>query len=295
MTGFSADWLALREPIDHAARERSAAALDLQALSVRLRGDRSELRVLDLACGSGANLRELAPRLGGTQRWLLVDNDPALLAALPTAMSEWAHAHGFGWRNDAGRLSIEGAGWEAEVQLRCIDLASAMDTVPFADAHLVTASALLDLVSDTWLEALVVHTRAAACAVLFALSVDGHVAWEPGDPDDAEVHRLFTAHQRRDKGFGDSLGCEAAARAVVRFEASGFRTVRAQSDWQIDAAHGSRAIAMLSAMAQGIAAAALEQHPAAHALVGGWKARRLALAGRSSLRVGHVDLFAMLP
>ncbi len=295
MTGFSTDWLALREPFDRAAREQSAAALDLHALSVRLRGDGSELRVLDLACGSGANLRELAPRFGGAQRWLMVDNDPVLLAALPAAMATWAQAQGFSLRDDAGGIRIEGAGWRADVQLRCIDLASALDTVPFADAHLVTASALLDLVSQPWLDALFGHARSAACAMLFALSVDGRVAWEPGDPGDAEVHRLFTAHQQRDKGFGRSLGSEAATLAALRLEASGYRIVRAQSDWRIDGGDGPHAAAMLSAMLEGIAAAALEQDATAHALVGGWKARRLALAGRSVLRVGHADLLATLP
>lgn len=50
---------------------------------------------------------------------------------------------------------------------------------------------------------------------------------------------------------------------------------------------------MLRAMIEGMAHATLEQEPAAHELVGAWKARRLALVDRTCLRVGHVDLLAM--
>ena len=65
MSGFSAEWLALREPLD--ARSRSAE------LVARLRADAPDgtRRIVDLATGTGANLRYLAPRLGGDQDWLV--------------------------------------------------------------------------------------------------------------------------------------------------------------------------------------------------------------------------------
>jgi len=288
MTGFSTDWLALREPFDRAAREASAAALDLGVLALRLRAGAPMLRVLDLACGTGANLRELAPRLGGSQRWLLVDHDPRLLAALPEAFGAWARAQGFALRADADCLRIEGPDWDAEVRTRCIDLVMALDAVPFDEAQLVTASALLDLVSASWLDALLVHMRAVNAAMLFALNVDGRVNWEPAIAADAQVHELFAAHQRRDKGFGAALGGEAVALAVARMEAMGYDVMLAQSDWRIEEP------AMLRAMVEGTAAAAVEQEPAAHALVRAWKSQRLALVERNCLCVGHRDILATL-
>jgi SAM-dependent methyltransferase len=266
MTGFSADWLAQREPFDRAARDASAALMELRSVAARLRGSDPVLRVIDLGCGTGANLRELAPRLGGVQQWLLVDHDPRLLATLPE--------------------SLEGPGWHAQAHPLRVDLAAALDALPFREARLVTASALLDLVSESWLDGLLSRVRAADAAVLFALNVDGRVVWEPGLAGDAEVHELFAAHQRRDKGFGPALGGEAVALAVARLDAMGYNVTQARSDWCIEEPP------MLRAMIEGMAGAALEQEPAAHARIGAWQAQRLALVDRSCLRVGHVDLLA---
>src|SRR5688572_24820143 len=73
---FSAEWLALREPADTAAR---SAVL---AREVASSFDRhTPVRALDLAAGTGANARYLADHFGSRQDWLLVDHDPQLLAA----------------------------------------------------------------------------------------------------------------------------------------------------------------------------------------------------------------------
>jgi SAM-dependent methyltransferase len=287
MTGFSTDWLALREPFDLAARLESAAVLDLRGMAARMRRDDRALRVLDLACGTGANLRALAPRMGGPQRWLLVDHDPRLLAALPGVFAAWSRAQGLVLRADAEGLRIEGPDWSAEVRWRRIDLASGLDPVPFADAQLVTAAALLDLVSASWLDALFERARQAQAAMFFALSVDGRVRWAPVVEEDEAIHRLFAAHQRRDKGFGPALGGEAPVMAADRLAAAGYGVARSCSDWHIEE------VAMLQAMIDGMGRAALEQRPSEGALVQAWRARRLALASHSRLHVGHVDLLAL--
>ena len=72
MSGFSADWLALREPLDHASRNAAVAA----ACAAHFAGAET-LAVLDLGCGTGSNLRALAPILPERQDWRLVDHDPA--------------------------------------------------------------------------------------------------------------------------------------------------------------------------------------------------------------------------
>src|SRR5258708_37349264 len=75
MSGFPAQWLALREPYD--LRARNGAVLNAVAAAFR---DQPAVAVVDLACGAGASLRAIGPRLPPRQSWRLVDNDLGLLA-----------------------------------------------------------------------------------------------------------------------------------------------------------------------------------------------------------------------
>lgn len=294
MSGFSADWLRLREPQDRAARAASAPALGLGGWAERFRDASKPLEVLDLGCGLGANLRELAPDLGGPQRWRLVDHDPALLAALPAALAAWARAAGheltvqheglrLRGRSEAGRPFDTRVGWQQ------LDLTDNLERLPFGSVQLVTASALIDLVSAPWLQRLVDHAAEARCALMLALNVDGRCTWAPTDADDALVHAAFAAHQRRDKGFGPALGPTAPAEAKRRLAIAGYRVSQAASDWLVD---GRRATAMLAALIDGHAAAAAEQNPTQAAEIAAWRERRLVLTHLTQLRVGHLDLFA---
>ena len=173
---FSPDWLALREPFDRAARE--ASSLDLQelaALAANASEDSTPYRVLDLGCGTGANLRMLAPRLGGNQRWHLVDHDARLLAALPRVMGDWAQVHRFKTPpcTSPDSLCIEAPNWRVELSWQKADLVQDLDALPFEGSQLVTASALLDLVSASWLAALLTKVHEARAALLCSLTVDG--------------------------------------------------------------------------------------------------------------------------
>ncbi|MBN8748798.1 Uncharacterised protein [Xylophilus ampelinus] len=300
MSGFDPDWLALREPFDREAREAGAHALNVPAFTTRLRrrrGPDTALQVLDLGCGTGANLRALAPQLGGPQCWRLVDHDPQLLAVLPGALQSWAasqdwHAErtGAGLRIDAPRLSLDIVWQQA-------DLAAGLEGLRLDDTDLVTASALLDLVSADWLAGWIAHSRVAGAAMCFALSVDDRLHWQPADAADDEVHALFRAHQRRDKGFGPALGGSVVDAALPLLAGEGYRCTTAASDWHIDAAHGPAHRAMLAAMVDGIASAACEHDTAAASRVQAWRHRRDALLAQPSamrLVVGHRDLLAWL-
>lgn len=295
MSGFSADWLGLREPFDRAAREASAGAFDLPALARRLRGGAPSLGVLDLACGTGVNLRELAPRLGGFQRWLLVDHDPRLLAALPGVLAAWAAPRGFELRAVGEQLRIVGPDWQAEVRPLNLDLAEGLAALPVDEVALVTASALLDLVSTAWLDDLLVRACAAKVALLFALTVDGRVDWAPEVKGDDLAARLFEAHQRRDKGFGPALGSDAVEHAVERLRALGYTVERAASDWDVDGRQGEAAQAMLAAMVEGHSGAAHEQDPNAAAALTEWASARKRLLPQTRLRIGHCEVLATLP
>lgn len=304
--GFSAGWLQQREPFDALARSAAASGLQLQA---RLAGIRppggAAFRVIDLACGTGANLRWLAPLIGGSQQWLVVDHDAALLQHWPQALagqhagqvavSEGPAPRGRG--DFQGRvLQLTGDGFHAAVVRQQLDLARSMDDLPWRSATLVTASALLDLVSAAWLQQLVAAVTGARAALLVALSVDGRHAWSPADPDDAAVAASFAAHQRRDKGFGGpALGAAAAPALVDALRAAGYQVHSAGSDWRLDGHDGAAALAMQQAMVDGLGAAAQEQAPATAARVRHWQQRRKALAARSMLQVGHLDVLALPP
>lgn len=271
---FSAAWLQQREPFDTAARDHAARRLHLAArLHALAPPAGTPWRVIDLGCGTGANLRWLAPRLGGPQEWLVVDHDAALLRDWP--------------------FSVSGAGFDVNVAHQQMDLAAQIDTLPWHAAHLVTASALLDLVSAAWLERMVRLAVAARAALLFTLNVDGRHEWAPRDPLDPTVGRLFAAHQRRDKGFGPALGAQAVPALRRALQDSGYRVFSAASDWWIDSAHSAQASALQHALVDGIASAACEQDPAATAALEAWRQRRHARAVAGQLRVGHVDLLAL--
>jgi len=296
MTGFSADWLHLREPFDYAARATVTAALDLSGRLARWRkrSPGESLAVIDLACGHGANLRVLAPSLGRTQHWRLVDHDPALLDAVPDALDEWARRHEYRFTleysaGDEYAIDIVGPDFHAKVVRQRVDLARDLASLDFGQMPLVTACALLDLVSVSWLQAVIHKARAARAALLFGLTVDSRTAWSPADPGDEDVHALFSQHQRRDKGFGPALGSQAAAIALQQLERAGYETLQTQTDWVID---GALAPQMQRAMIEGMAAAALEQDAAAQDAVRSWAARRGAGICSSRLRVGHVDIVA---
>ncbi len=268
MSTFSADWLRQREPFDTAARAVAAERLQLAGWLAALKPDPAPWRVIDLGCGTGANFRALAPMLTGTQQWRVVDHDTALLAS---------------WPDTTGEASIERV---------TLDLARDLETLHFKGSMLVTASALLDLVSAEWLQRLVAACRGAGASVLFALSVDGRALWDPLDPVDTVASELFDAHQRRDKGFGPALGPMAAATAIEGFRAAGYTVQSAPSDWWIDARGDAAALGLQRALIDGITQAAIEQDPLATSVLRAWQTRRHAIAARSTLRIGHLDVIA---
>lgn len=289
MSGFSAQWLALREPFDAAARSKSLTA-SLREHVARDR-DGAPLAIVDLGAGAGSNLRFLAPLLGGVQRWRLVDNDPPLLDAGIAATERWARAHGAAVHRSAAGLTVRASSFECNIECETADLAD-LSRVELPAGGLVTAAALLDLVSRDWLETLARRTRAAAAAICFALTYDGRTTTEPAEPEDATVLAMFNRHQLFDKGFGPALGMRAADAAEAAFEAHGYELGVATSDWEIGRGDHDLQLALLD----GWLGAALEIAPESRVALTNWHTRRRAhvLADRSSFRVGHVDLVGWL-
>jgi SAM-dependent methyltransferase len=260
---FEPDWLALREEADHRAR-----APELLLPLRRWWTERGASAVLDLGSGTGSNLRYLAHELDRPQRWTLVDHDADLLARAAAPSDE------ISVRTVRGDLAEAG-------------LAEARE------AHLVSASALLDLVSEAWLQRLADVCAAASCAALFALTYDGGVDWDARDPADVLVYHAVNEHQRRDKGLGPALGPEGADAAETFFRGRGYRTWLAASPWTL----GPADAALVLALIDGWAAAAAEQRPDLANTVHGWAERRRSTVagGDFALVVTHQDLLALPP
>ena len=301
MGEFSAAWLQLREPIDHRARSAALTTGVLEALRV------DELRILDLACGTGSNLRYLRGQvlLFNTRNaecekarsdpdWLLVDHDPSLLIEASQRLRAWGESRGLVVSRDEAAWRVEGEGLAVTFATKLADLADLSSASElFLDRRLVTASALLDLVSAAWLESLASECRVAGAAGLFALTYDGRIHCSPEEPGDDDVRQLVNEHQRGDKGFGAALGPEASAVAAECFGALGYSVEREASDWHLepDAAELQRQLI------DGWSRAAVQMAPDRSAFIREWTDRRLAhvLEGHSRLVVGHEDLAVWLP
>jgi hypothetical protein len=47
------------------------------------------------------------------------------------------------------------------------------------------------------------------------------LTWDPADEEDERVHRLFSQHQRRDKGFRIAMGPSAVEFALQQMASAG--------------------------------------------------------------------------
>ena len=225
------------------------------------------IRIVDLACGTGSTFARWRRIFPARQNWRLVDNDLSLLARA-SAMARPA-----GVTLTAVPLDLNR------------DLEAALD----GPVDLVTTSALLDLVSEAWLERLAVEIAARSIPLYAALSYDGRIELGPPTRLDAAIIAAVNAHQRTDKGFGPALGPAAASFAIARFEARLFRRPR---HVRLGYRAGDREMQM--EIFAGWASAAREIGDLSLADTVEWLTRRrdAVAAGRSSIRVGHVDIFA---
>ena len=234
----SPEWLALREPADAAARSIELAERLARHLPP------GPLVIHDLGGGSGAMGRWLAPRLPGPQHWIVHDRDESLLrlADAPT------------------------------VETRCCDIAR-LTARDLAGASLVTASALLDLLTADELDRIL--EACSGLPMLIALTVTGRVTLSPEDPLDTRIGAAFNDHQRR----GGLLGPDAVARFPVE-------AIVRPSPWRLDATHAD----LIAEWLRGWVAAACEQDPTIEA--GEYLDRRLA-DPQLEVTVDHADLLVL--
>lgn len=277
MTGFSPEWLALREPIDHRARN---AALG-RRMAAHFAG-RDVVRVVDLGCGTGSNLRATAPLLGPRQHWTLVDHDRALIGAAMGTLMDWADSAHTGEQ----ALGLVKDGRRIDVVFHPADLASDLETALAGASDLVTASALFDLASAAFMEAFAAAVVRRGAAFYTVLTYNGLQEWAPRHPADAAMLAAFHAHQQTNKGLGPASGPHAARDLAAAFRRSGWRVEEADSPWVLDAGDAE----LIADLAQGFAAAVGETWQVEAAVVADW----LQIT-RTRAVVGHTDTLALPP
>jgi hypothetical protein len=262
----SREWLALREPADAAARNRE--------LVDQLRRHASAPHVIhDLGCGTGAVGRWLAPMLSGSQHWVLHDRDAELLAI--------AAAAPLGPAADGAAVTVE---------TRRSDV-TRLEPLDLAGATLITASALLDMVTRDELARLLSGCAGAGCPILLTLSVVGSVSLTPPDPLDRRVAAAFDAHQRRETERGRLLGPDAVALAVEELRRLGAEVLVRPSPWRLGPAQADLAAEWFTGWVE----AACEREVELAAETDAYVRARLgqARAGRLGVTVEHADLLAL--
>ena len=264
MSGFSIDWLDLRAAADQRARDndlKDQAILWLEAAENSV--------AVDLGAGTGSTLRALTSPDPQPLTWRLVDNDTALL-------EEAVRRHGETHRIETCKADL------AELTL-----------LPLQGARLVTASALFDLVSEDFLDALATKLKAQSqqqpVGLYAALNYDGTTHWTPKHPLDDTVLAAFNQDQRTDKGFGPALGPDSGAVMQRLFTQAGFKVYSASSPWTLDGADH----AMVSALITGIAAAVADNPDIPTSALEDWIQFRQANAASGTCSVGHTDVLAL--
>lgn len=227
----------------------------------------------DLGCGTGGMGRWLAPRLPGPQHWVLHDRDADLL--------ELATAEPPGPAADGATVTLEAKPSDI-TRLAPVDL---------AHTSLITASALLDMLTADELTALVTVCASTRCPILLTLSVVGRVELTPQHPLDRRVAAAFDAHQRRATERGRLLGPDAVALAVQELGRLGAEVFVRPSPWRLGASEAGLAADWFI----GWIGAACEQQPELTAETDDYRRRRLAQAevGGLAVTVEHADVLAL--
>ncbi|WP_406443231.1 trans-aconitate methyltransferase [Streptomyces sp. NBC_00631] len=265
---YAPEWLELRESADAAARADDL----LDPLRIRLAnlpGRAGGIVVHDLGCGTGSMGRWLAPRLDGSQHWILHDRDPYLLhfaaVASPRAAADGSRVTVETRRGDVARLTPDA----------------------LVGASLVTASALLDVLTREEVDILAEACTGAGCPALLTLSVAGRVELTPSHPLDTEIAEAFNAHQRR----GGLLGPDAVTAACEAFADRGATVKVHPSAWRL----GPDEKALTEQWLRGWVGAAVEERPELAGRAEAYLAERLAANAAGELRavVHHSDLLAL--
>ncbi|SFS73568.1 hypothetical protein [Saccharopolyspora flava] len=272
--GFDPEWLALREPADAAARAadlldplRVVLARRLGAVLARTARDLApetpgdsgkncpQVTIRDLGSGTGSMRRWLSGRLGVAERWVLQDRDPELLALATRDLA-------------AGTDGLE---------VRVAEI-GALTGADLTGTSLVTASALLDVLTAGEVDVLVDACVEAGCPALLTLTVTGSVELDPPGPFDRRFEAAFNRHQRC-----RGLGPDAVAHVTAAFEERGATVLTRPSPWRLEPGP------LTEQWLRGWVEAACEQEPDLAEAAPDYLRR----AGELKAVVGHADVLAI--
>jgi hypothetical protein len=274
---FSPEWLALREPADHEAR----SIILRNHLQAQL-ADRDKIGIIDLGCGTGSNLRALAPHLSREQNWRLVDYDQTLLDAAKAALQAWANEA----THEDGALVLRKDRKTISVVFDRVDLAVDLEKLLARKPDLVTAAAFFDLVSPEWIERFCDALAANRLMFFTVLTYDGLDRWLPPHQADEAMQGAFHAHQGTDKGFGKAAGPQASNILQQALTRHRYRVIMEPSPWKL----GQKQRALMNALSDGFANAVAETRMVPEDVVASWRAAR---RDAVSCEVGHYDLLGL--
>lgn len=253
---FSPEWLDLREATDHAARNLNV----LSAVQSHFHQD--EIFITDIGCGTGSNLRGLAPLLKAkTQYWTLVDYDKNLLTAAKNKLS-----------------TFQIADKKLHITYIKADLNKDLTKILTRKTDLLTAAAFFDLTSKNWIEQFAKALAIHKIPFYTILTYDGLEEWTPPHPLDKAVLEAFHQDQKTDKGFGIAAGPHANDTLIQAFKSHNYNTITGKSPWII-----SENTAFKHALVEG-SAKALQNFPE----IKKWLEAHLKA---EKVIIGHDDLF----
>lgn len=288
MTGFSSDWLKLREPADIKARNRECAEVLAGRFALRDR-----VTVIDLGCGTGSNLRATSALLPGQQAWTLIDYDRDLLDSARRELSAWADSVrtpdqplGGAAVTDSGsaELVLTKGSATIEVGFKVCDLAKSLDEALSQSADLVTASALFDLASEDFITRLAKRVNEMRSTFYTVLTCNGVQRWSPHRPADNQIQSAFQRHQMTDKGFGPAAGPLAGSLLADQFRLHGYIVTEGESPWVLGRADRM----LIDEMVRGHAMAASETGSVDIKTIENW-----VKVPRTGSETGHTDICAV--
>lgn len=265
MSSFSIAWLDLRESADFTARDKTLVTQLLHWLGQAADPISPDRIIVDLGAGTGSTLRALTKLGANSLVWRLVDLDGKLL---DEALRRHGKSH-----------LIED--YQADLNI--------IGELPLTGAHIVSASALFDLASADFIDALIDRIDARNTAVYAALNYDGTTTWVPAHPLDEKVLAAFNRDQHQDKGLGPALGPDCTAYLKQALENKGYAVRTYPSPWQLHAKDAQ----LLQELINGIAAAVSEGYGLNTDELIEWKNFRIANITDGNCTIGHWDVLAL--